>query len=54
MNGFQMRVAGGCHLNRDIESLLGEAGFEIDEIRHFFLKGPKAWGYMSVGRARNR
>jgi hypothetical protein len=52
MNGFQMRVAGGCHLNRDIEQLLVKSGFEIETIRNFYLKGPKAWGYMSVGRAR--
>jgi len=52
MNGFQQRVAGGCHLNRDIAALITKAGFEIETIRNFYLKGPKAWGYMYVGRAR--
>jgi SAM-dependent methyltransferase len=52
-DGFQQRVAGGCHLNRDIPSLLEAGGFAIEEIDNFFLKGsPKAWSYMFVGRAR--
>ena len=52
-NGFQQRVAGGCHLNREIDLLLTKAGFEITSMRNFYLKGPKAWGYMYVGTARN-
>jgi ubiquinone/menaquinone biosynthesis C-methylase UbiE len=53
-NGFQQRVAGGCHLNRQIPALLDEGGFEVAEIETFYLKGaPKAWSYMFVGRARN-
>jgi ubiquinone/menaquinone biosynthesis C-methylase UbiE len=52
-DGFQQRVAGGCHLNREVRPLLEDAGFAIEEIDNFFLKGsPKAWGYMYVGRAR--
>ncbi len=52
-NGIQMRLAGGCHLNRDISALISGAGFEIEQLRTFFLKGPKAWGYMSLGWARS-
>jgi ubiquinone/menaquinone biosynthesis C-methylase UbiE len=52
-NAIQMRLAGGCHLNRDIVSLISAAGFEIEQVRNFFLKGPKAWGYMSIGWARS-
>jgi ubiquinone/menaquinone biosynthesis C-methylase UbiE len=52
-NGMQNRFAGGCNLNRDMPALLTEAGFEIDSIRHFYLKGPKLMGYMSLGRARS-
>ena len=52
-NGFQRRVAGGCNLNRDITELVTGAGFEIEAVRNFYLKGPKPWGYMYVGRARN-
>ena len=51
-NKLQNRMAGGCNLNRDIPSLLTDAGFEIESLRNFYLKGPKAWGYMYVGIAR--
>ena len=50
---WQRRVAGGCNLNREIIELLTGAGFEIEKLRNFYLRGPKAWGYMYVGRARN-
>jgi len=52
-NGFQQRWAGGCHLNRDIAGLITGAGFEIEHLRNFYLKGPKAWGYMYTGRAKS-
>ncbi len=53
LNGLQNKLAGGCHLNRPIDTLLTDAGFEIEKIRNFNLKGPKAFGYMYVGQARN-
>jgi SAM-dependent methyltransferase len=52
-NGIQNRVAGGCNLNREIDDLLTDAGFEIESLRNFQLEGPKAMGYMYLGRARN-
>jgi SAM-dependent methyltransferase len=52
-DGLQRKVAGGCHLNRAIDALLVDAGFEIDTIRNYYLKGPRALGYMYVGQARN-
>jgi ubiquinone/menaquinone biosynthesis C-methylase UbiE len=52
-NAMQMRLAGGCHLNRDIVALITEAGFDVEQLRTFFLKGPKAWGYMSIGWAQS-
>lgn len=52
-DGFEQRIAGGCHLNRDIRALITAAGFEIDTLRNFSLKGPQAWSYMFVGTARN-
>jgi ubiquinone/menaquinone biosynthesis C-methylase UbiE len=52
-NPMQKRLAGGCHLNRDIAALVEGAGFVIEDLRNFSLKGPKAWGYMYVGTARN-
>jgi ubiquinone/menaquinone biosynthesis C-methylase UbiE len=53
-NGMQNRFAGGCNLNRDMPALITAAGFEIETLRHFYLKGgPKVAGYMSLGRARS-
>ena len=52
-NGFQQMWAGGCNLNREIDAILSEAGFEIEAINNFYLKGgPKAAGYMYMGVAR--
>jgi SAM-dependent methyltransferase len=53
LNGLQQKIAGGCHLNRPIDTLLTDAGFEIDKIRNYYLEGPKILGYMYVGQARN-
>ena len=50
-NPVQMKVAGGCHVNRDIERLIADAGFRFERIDHFYLKGPKVAGYMSEGVA---
>lgn len=47
----QRRVAGGCHLDRPIDRLLADAGFEVDEVRNYHLKGPKTFGYMYEGVA---
>ncbi len=52
-NGVQNRIAGGCNLNRDTAALIEGAGFRIETLRNFYMKGPKPLGYMSVGRARN-
>lgn len=51
-NRLQNVCAGGCNLNRDINELMMKAGFEIETVRNFYLKGPKAVGYMAVGKAR--
>lgn len=45
------RLAGGCHLNRDIPSLLGEGGFNIGQLETMYLPstpriaGFTYWGY---------
>ena len=50
---WQQRFAGGCHLARDMRALISDAGLEIEELETRFIKGPKAWSYMYIGRARN-
>jgi ubiquinone/menaquinone biosynthesis C-methylase UbiE len=43
------RVAGGCHLNRDMRQLVEDAGFQIEQIDRAYLPGPKPWTFMSEG-----
>jgi ubiquinone/menaquinone biosynthesis C-methylase UbiE len=54
-NGIQQRLAGGCHLDRPIDALIGEAGFEFVQLDHDQMPGPKfmlPWGYLYEGVAR--
>jgi SAM-dependent methyltransferase len=49
------KVAGGCHLNRDIPALVTEAGFTLEELDTFYMPGPQAsrpFGWVSLGIAR--
>lgn len=46
------RIAGGCHLNRPINELIREAGFEVDELENLYIpKSPKFAAYIYKGRA---
>ena len=46
------KVAGGCHLNRDIPQLLREGGFTIREMEALYLPStPKIAGYTYWGYA---
>lgn len=48
---IQRRVAGGCHLTRDVPSLVTEAGFTITRHRAEYLDGPRVsrpWTYVHV------
>jgi ubiquinone/menaquinone biosynthesis C-methylase UbiE len=47
----QRKVAGGCHLTRDIPDLLQRTGFRIQELHRFQLAGPKIMSAMWSGRA---
>lgn len=49
---LQRRIAGGCHLNRQIDELIAGAGLEVERLDNFFMKGPKVFGYMFEGQAR--
>ncbi len=48
------RLVGGCHLNRPIRDLLDRSGLEVTTIDNYYLKGPKAVGYMYEGVAEKR
>lgn len=50
----QRRLAGGCHLTRDIASLVRAAGLEIDDLTVDYASGlrvARPWTYCYVGRA---
>jgi SAM-dependent methyltransferase len=47
-----VRVSGGCHLNRPIESLIKGTGFELDRLRTGYMSGPRLMTFMYEGVAR--
>jgi ubiquinone/menaquinone biosynthesis C-methylase UbiE len=52
LNGIQQRMAGGCHLNRDIPAILADGGMRITALDAYYGKGePKAYGSLFEGRA---
>jgi SAM-dependent methyltransferase len=51
---IQRRVAGGCHLTRDVPALVRGAGFDIAWLQQDYAPGPRAahpWTYASMGVA---
>ena len=48
------RIAGGCHLDRDVPALVEEAGFNLSDLETFYVPGPafsRPWGWLTLGRA---
>jgi ubiquinone/menaquinone biosynthesis C-methylase UbiE len=46
------RLAGGCHLTRNIPENIGDAGFAIEQLDTCYMKGePKPFAYTFEGRA---
>jgi ubiquinone/menaquinone biosynthesis C-methylase UbiE len=51
-NGMQMRLFGGCRLDRPIDQIITRAGFTITELENFYEKGaPKVMAYDYLGTA---
>jgi SAM-dependent methyltransferase len=48
---IQRRIAGGCHLTRDPEVMVSDAGFEIVDLDRRYVRGPKPMAYFTSGRA---
>jgi ubiquinone/menaquinone biosynthesis C-methylase UbiE len=44
-------IAGGCHLDRKVDALIGEAGFAIEELVNEYARGPRLMTYIYSGRA---
>lgn len=49
---FWKRLAGGCHLNRPISSLIQDAGFHIAQMQTGYMPGPKPMTFTYEGAAR--
>ena len=47
---YWMKIAGGCHLNRDIPALLEEAGFK-PQVQSRYIPGPRIFSYHFWGEA---
>ena len=46
------KLAGGCHLTRQIDESIENAGFRIEHMDTYYIKGePKPFGYTFEGRA---
>jgi ubiquinone/menaquinone biosynthesis C-methylase UbiE len=53
LDGLWGRLAGGCHLNREVAPLIASAGFRFDEVQSRYLpKTPRFAGYNTWGCAR--
>ncbi|WGX99305.1 class I SAM-dependent methyltransferase [Nocardioides sp. L-11A] len=54
LDPVERRVAGGCHLTRDVPALVRHAGFGVDDLAAAYLPGPaimRPWGYLYRGIA---
>jgi ubiquinone/menaquinone biosynthesis C-methylase UbiE len=55
MEPMSKRAAGGDHLTRRIRDEIERAGFSVDRIDNYYMKGePKSMGYTYEGRAVSR
>ncbi|MGJ8669161.1 MAG: class I SAM-dependent methyltransferase [Oceanococcus sp.] len=52
INPVWKRMAGGCHLNRDIPHLLRESGFQAESLDSLYLPGPRPMSYHYWGVAK--
>ncbi len=52
LDPFWTRIAGGCHLNRPIDTLLRDAGFHFDTLSTMRVPGPSTHTFLFEGRAR--
>jgi SAM-dependent methyltransferase len=54
VNGIWGKIAGGCHLNRNIPALLHDGGFTIENLQQEYIPGtPRFAGYNYWGGARS-
>ncbi len=46
------RIGGGCHLNRPIQALIEQNGFNIAQLETGYMQGPKPMAFLYQGSAR--
>ncbi len=46
------RIAGGCHLDRAMSTLIADAGFQIEQLATGYAPGPRPMTFMYEGAAR--
>jgi ubiquinone/menaquinone biosynthesis C-methylase UbiE len=51
---LEQRIAGGCHLDRDIRSIVEAGGLAIERCENCSFGLPKAWTYLYRGAAAKR
>jgi ubiquinone/menaquinone biosynthesis C-methylase UbiE len=54
LDPFWQRFSGGCHLNRKIDDLLSNAGFQIGRLATGYIPGPKIMTFFYEGAAMPR
>lgn len=47
------KLAGGCHLDRDVEAMVAASGLRLERTEHPAVRGPETFTYMTMGRAVN-
>jgi ubiquinone/menaquinone biosynthesis C-methylase UbiE len=52
LNGIQQYVAGGCNLDRPIDTLVQSSSLHIESINRRYIPGPKTHSYVYLGAAR--
>ena len=48
---FHRLYAGGCRLNRKIDSIIQESGFELERMENVYMCGPRIGSYLYKGLA---
>lgn len=51
LNPVQKIIGGGCELVRPIDRLVREAGFRVERLENYYMKGPKVACYLYEGAA---
>lgn len=49
LDPLQRRLADGCHLTRDVKTLVNEAGFLVERVDQRYARGPKPWSWFTLG-----